>query len=244
MSLKEKIIEMKKIILPLIVILFLTSSCLNRRIDGNGVITTEQRDVDQFNSVITDGVFNVYLSQGRTHEVQVETDENLQGIVKIRTVNNHLYVDLAENTKFESTKMNIYITSPTYEKIDCDGVVNINSTGTIVTPNLKIENDGVGNINLDVICESLSINSDGVGNTTLNGESENLTIRNSGVGDVDAYDHISMIVNIVNSGVGNSEVYVTEELDVTISGVGNVYYKGNPDYVHSNISGVGKLKKR
>jgi len=45
---------------------------------------------------------------------------------------------------------------------------------------------------------------------------------------------------ITSTGIGDCEVNVIHILNVTISGVGNVYYKGNPT-ITSNITGLGQL---
>jgi hypothetical protein len=47
---------------------------------------------------------------------------------------------------------------------------------------------------------------------------------------------------IVQSGSNNLEIYVTDSLNVSISGMGNVYYRGNP-LIKSKITGKGKLIK-
>jgi hypothetical protein len=45
----------------------------------------------------------------------------------------------------------------------------------------------------------------------------------------------------VISGQGDCRVTVTDELDATISGIGDVYYAGNPPLVRSTITGRGRL---
>jgi len=81
----------------------------------------------------------------------------------------------------------------------------------------------------------------GVGDFQLSGDfQDELSISLTGVGNVEAYDLEVGKCTIVSTGVGDCEVNVRDELDVTITGLGTVYYKGNPDITQS-VSGMGSL---
>jgi hypothetical protein len=45
------------------------------------------------------------------------------------------------------------------------------------------------------------------------------------------------------SGAGSAEVYASVKLDATVSGAGNVNYKGNASEVNQHVSGAGSVKK-
>lgn len=49
----------------------------------------------------------------------------------------------------------------------------------------------------------------------------------------------SAVRSLQLTGVGS--ITATAELDVTISGIGDVYYAGNPPLVRSTITGRGRL---
>jgi len=81
----------------------------------------------------------------------------------------------------------------------------------------------------------------GIGDFVLSGEDPTeLTITLTGVGNIRAFEMKVNICNIILTGVGDCEVYVIDELNVTIAGVGKVYNKGNPS-VNSTITGLGQL---
>ena len=92
--------------------------------------------------------------------------------------------------------------------------------------------------------ELQSINLQGVGNVKLSaGSGSDLKISLSGVGNVDAQNYQVENIVITQSGVGDSKIWVTNSLSGTLSGVGNISYKGNPT-VNVNVSGVGKVNKQ
>jgi hypothetical protein len=81
----------------------------------------------------------------------------------------------------------------------------------------------------------------GAGNFTLSGDpQEKLDIYITGTGNVYAFDMVvaDCFVNI--SGVATCELNLSSSLDVQISGVGHIFYRGDPQ-VTSQISGVGEL---
>jgi len=87
------------------------------------------------------------------------------------------------------------------------------------------------------------INLKGVGNVKLsNGNVSDLELSLSGVGNIDAENYQVENITIKQSGVGDSKVWATSSLSGTLSGVGDIHYKGSPA-VNVKVSGIGKVKK-
>ena len=88
-----------------------------------------------------------------------------------------------------------------------------------------------------------SLNLSGVGAVSIaEGSAPDLAITLSGVGDVDASNYQVENATVKHSGVGDIKLWVTDSLSGTLSGVGNIRYKGFPT-VNVNVSGVGKVSK-
>ena len=87
------------------------------------------------------------------------------------------------------------------------------------------------------------VNLSGVGNVTLSeGNATDLAITLSGVGNIDAQNYQVQNVTVEQSGVGDAKIWVTNSMNGTLSGVGDILYKGNPT-VNIKVSGVGKVTK-
>lgn len=81
----------------------------------------------------------------------------------------------------------------------------------------------------------------GAGDFDLSGAPQSvLYIDIIGVGNIRAYNLTVDTCYITTTGVGDCYVMVDNLLNVLISGVGHVYYKGNPSII-SNITGVGSI---
>ena len=118
-------------------------------------------------------------------------------------------------------------------------VIN-NSFRIGVKENVSLKNSP--EITFDITVNEISaIGLIGVGSFELSGDfQDDLSISLIGVGQVNAYDLEVGNCTILSSGVGDCKVYVRDELNVTIIGVGSIYYKGNPS-ISPDLKGIGKL---
>ena len=83
----------------------------------------------------------------------------------------------------------------------------------------------------------------GSGSIELEGSGAEVYARISGSGKIRADDLKVEVLEASISGSGSIYMTVAEEIDASISGSGNVYYDGDPDRVHSNSSGSGKVRR-
>lgn len=97
-------------------------------------------------------------------------------------------------------------------------------------------------IRIEIVMDELhNILHDGVGNFSLQGNNSSLLdIQFTGVGNVDAYAFPVDHCTVFNNGVGDCKVMVNQTLDVDISGIGDVYYRGYPEITVSD-TGPGDL---
>ena len=84
----------------------------------------------------------------------------------------------------------------------------------------------------------------GVGSFNLSGETKEVDIRLSGVGSVDAKNLRAVNAKVNSNAVGSVAVYVTSQLDINSSGIGEVNYYGNPKIVNKQAEGIGKINQR
>jgi hypothetical protein len=84
----------------------------------------------------------------------------------------------------------------------------------------------------------------GVGSFNLSGETKEVDIRLSGVGSVDAKNLRAVNAKVNSNAVGSVDLYVTSQLDINSSGIGEVNYYGNPKIVNKQAEGIGKINHR
>lgn len=97
-------------------------------------------------------------------------------------------------------------------------------------------------IRFDIIIPELnSLVHDGVGDITLAGAGvEVFDITHNGIGHINAYEFPTDRCSVLTSAVGDCKVLVHSVLEVDISGIGDVYYKGSPEITETD-TGLGSL---
>jgi len=89
---------------------------------------------------------------------------------------------------------------------------------------------------------TLDARTSGSGDITIEGEVEEAEIETNGSGDIDARRLIATNAYVRTRGSGDVRIRVTEDLDGTTSGSGDIYYYGNPEHVSKRSSGSGEVR--
>lgn len=192
----------------------------NNCLPGQAGIVSENRTVADFHSIVNTIYANILLTQGPKENIRIEGQQNIIDLIKTDVVNGELRLTLNRCVSIAQA-VNVFITIPEIRNLTLTGV------GDIIAQN-----------NFDLT--DLNVTLAGAGDFRLQGSSTNLDITLTGVGDVKAFELNSDICYVGITGVGDVEVSVNNELDVTITGSGTVFYKGNPT-ITSNITGSGGI---
>jgi hypothetical protein len=216
-----------------------------RRVRGNGNITSETRNVNNFKSVEVGGSINVYLSQGSPSSVKLEGDENILKYVEVYQEGDRLIIKNKDGYDLDpSGNMRVYVTAPVFDRVEASGASDIIGQGKISNPNdLEISISGAGDVKLELDAPRLKADISGSGSLHLKGETKDTEISLSGVGSAHCYDLLSENTKVDISGAGSAQVYASVGLDAQVSGVGSIHYKGNPANVKQDVSGAGSISK-
>lgn len=240
---------MKKTSLVLFVILALgTSSCVidgfNNTITGNGHVVEESRDISGFSGVLISSGIDVYISEGERFEVNVEADENLLDVIETTMSGNMLEVgtDRVNIRNAKSKKVHVTLPELTILKIssagDCKGQTLFHCD------DLELSVSSAGDLSLEVEARRIDVGISSSGDVKLAGEAEELDASLSSAGDLHAYDLQAGTVRVSVSSAGDARVYATDEISMTASSAGNIYYKGDAKVVRSSKSSAGDIVKK
>ena len=213
---------MKKSILVL-TLLILLAGCKMGGIRGSGTRKTEKKELPAFKTVETVGAFDVEIACQKPQSVEIEADDNLLPLLETDVSDGVLHVGMKQN--YHSSKLiSLRIAVPDLNRLTISGAGTVRLTG--------VKN------------ESFVIRLTGAAKVEAKGETKTVEISNSGAGLIDAHELRSAKADVNLSGAGQAEVYASEQLDVTISGVGRVTYSGQPKVINKNISGIGTVSAR
>jgi hypothetical protein len=240
---------MKKFVFLLPVVLLSLASCqdlfFGRRVHGNGIIRTEERNVNLFKNVQVSGNENVYISQGETASLKIEGDENLLPLIEVSQEGDKIYIRTKPGYNINPSKeLKIYATAPVYKNIDVSGSCNIIGVSRITNAEgMEMQVSGAGDIKMEVDAPSIRTDISGSGSIFLKGRTRDMEFGLSGAGHAHCYDLLAENVKVDISGAGDAEVYASVKLDAEVSGAGSVSYKGNAANVNQHVSGAGSVRK-
>lgn len=130
--------------------------------------------------------------------------------------------------------------SNTTSNLDLSGSGNITYNASNTSSIIKLS--GSGNITMNTAStSSTDLNLSGSGDVTLNGTSPNFTTSLSGSGNISAYGLAADSVTVELSGSGDIQVTANAKLDASVTGSGNIYYKGTPTDFSSVVFGSGDV---
>ncbi|MBS0027397.1 head GIN domain-containing protein [Chitinophaga sp. 22321] len=213
------------------------------RIRGNGVMKQEPRDASPFTDISTSGVYKVVIEQGNTHSIRIDAEENLLPYIVTEIVGGELRIHTKRGYDVQPTKeIKVYVTLQKVDRLSASGAGGFTSTGTLKSDRIELSFSGAADANLDIRTELLKVGVSGASNIKLKGSSDKAEYGISGAADIEALDLSTNDAKIGISGTGKANVFVQKKMDVSISGMGNIRYKGEPGITQA-ISGMGKINK-
>ena len=190
-----------------IIVVFVTGCSLGLEnvLQGNGNVTTVEKDVTGFEGVILDGISEVNIYHAENFKVNVTTDSNIHDIMIIKKENNNLIISQIDPKKqgyngFNATKLTVDVHLPKIARIELNGIGDIKIHNGKHS-DFQIVFSGIGDINaLNYEVENVSINGDGIGNIET-WATNSLTGSFSGIGNV-SYKGNPTTNSLKFSGIG------------------------------------------
>lgn len=192
-------------------------------VQGNGVEKSQTRDLGDITKIVFNGAYDVHVTSGSRPGFTIRGDENIIDLIAHRQEGDTLKVH-PEKSICPQRELQVDIT-----------VEAITSVSVLGTVNATIEG---------VEADSLRIKVDGSSTVSASGKTQSLEALLGGSGTLRAEDLHSAEAAVSISGVGEAYVFVTDHLSANITGVGSVYYSGDPKTVDRAVTGIGSVVSR
>ena len=217
---------MRKVTLLMIVAALVASfsAChIGKGVKGSGNLKTEKRDLPAFKAIDTTGAYHVDVICQKPASFEIEADDNILPLIKTDVRDGVLYVTV-EKSYDPSKAVRLRISLPELT---------------------AASSRGAGEVTIqDAQSDDLKIESMGAASIRAAGKVKNATISSSGAGDIDTNRLQAEKARVTVAGAASVNVYASEQLDVSVSGVGSVTYSGNPKTVNKSVSGIGSVSKK
>lgn len=240
---------MKKASLLLFVILaFVSTSCIiegfNNGISGNGNVVEETRDISGFTGVKLSSGIDVILSEGDHFEVRVEADENLIDVIET-SLNGKMLVVGTENVNIRNAKSKkVHVTLPKLSALKISSAGDCRGKTLFHCDDLELGISSAGDLTLEVEARRIDLGISSSGDAKLAGKADVFNASLSSAGDLSAFDLIAGEVKVDVSSAGDARVYATDEISMSASSAGSIYYKGDAQVIRSSKSSAGDIVKK
>jgi hypothetical protein len=207
-------------------------------------VVDEVRDVRGFTGVHVSSGIDVYLSEGDQFEVRVEADENLLEVIETELRGNMLEVGTDRVNIRRAKSKKVYVTLPELTELkissagDCDGQTPFHCD------DLRLSISSAGDLSLEVEADEINLDISSSGDARIAGSANVLDASLSSAGDLDAWDLEARKVEVSVSSAGDARVFATEEISMSASSAGNIYYRGDAKVLRSSSSSAGDIVKR
>jgi hypothetical protein len=204
----------------------------------------EMRNLQDFSGVDFSGAYEVILQASNETKIEVTGTKDIPNEDIVTEVKNGVLKVYFKKDKYKNINKSpkLIVFYKQLNSIDNSGAVNIKTEGTLQTNSLKIDVAGAGNLNLNINAEKLTVDMSGASNITLAGKAATQKYEVSGAGSINAYELEGNSVNVELSGVASAKVHAKQTLEVEISGMGSVRYRGNPQKLKTSESMMGSVK--
>ncbi len=235
-----------KLIISAVAIALFSILTVSAQEKGSGNVVSEQRTVGSFDQIKVGCAIKLFLTQGSTEKVQVETDDNFQDNVTTNVSNGTLELNCSKINN--PTKLNIYVTAVKLNKLDASGATIVKGENTIKSEVFGLYTSGAAKVKMDIDSKifnnetsgaanntiNLSANEanteiSGAGNLTLTGTAGTHKTEVSGAGSLKALEFVTDNTRAEVSGAGNAKVFARKQIQADLTGAGSLAYFDKED---------------
>jgi hypothetical protein len=232
----------RRILLLVSSLVLLITSCAV----GSRRVVTATRGVKGFDEVVLEGLGELTISQGAAESLTIEAESNVMSRITTEVKGGRLYIGWRSGPfglSVVPTKPIRYdLTMRDIRALELTGLGSIYA-GQIEGDWLDVSMSGGGRVVIrSLSADQLTVDLTGLGGCELSGQARRQELLLAGGGDYDGSDLVSEVATLTLTGLGKATVWVTEDLDITITGAGGVEYYGEPR-VTQNVSGLGRVRR-
>lgn len=234
----------KSILLTALLFCISISYAGNKKIKGNGKMTTITRSTSDYDGVKCAGSFDYILVAGTEGKITIEGEENLLQYVVTEVKDNNLIIKTKKHVDLKpSNNKTIKITIPFKDisSVSLAGSGDLWNEDVITATNLEVALAGSGDVVLSIEATNTEGKVAGSGDLTLKGNTNKLEAKVAGSGDFHGFDLQSNHTEVTVAGSGDAKVVSNESLKARVSGSGDIEYRGNPKIEDSKVAGSGSI---
>ncbi len=208
---------------------------------------TEDRHLSGFTAVSVAGSFDVVITQGSTESVKVTAPSDIINRIITEVEGTTLKIYTKNNSDWNwdggHKKIMIYVNIKDVNAVSLSGSGDVSFKDGLRAGSFKLKLTGSGDVVGKLDVKNLEVNLAGSGDISVSGNADNSNISLAGSGDYSARDLVTATAAVRVAGSGDVRVNVSQKLDASIVGSGDVHYTGSVKSVSSSKIGSGDVSR-
>ena len=227
------------------VLSILFSSCwfLGPSVKGNGNVTEQVRQVDEFDQIKVNRGMNVYITQGSPSKVVVIADSNLHESIETEVNGDILTVTVNENIRWAKEKK-VMVTVEKLSRLQVSSGANAYSQAQIMSGNLELKASSGANLKMEVNAKYLKADCSSGANIMLSGLAKEAELAASSGANLKGAELKADQCKMRASSGGNVSSTVVEKLEAKATSGGNIVYYGEPSTTDIDTSSGGNINRK
>jgi hypothetical protein len=217
----------------------------NGIIQGNHNLVNQKIDITDYDEILLSIPAEVLYQQfsDSTPYLQIHTDENIFASLDIKIEDRKLILSVKNDSIIRPSILSVYTSSHNLKQVSVAGSGDIYLKGEVNARDFNLSIAGSGDLRTDsLLCENITVRIAGSGNARLTGVGLHSKFSIAGSGNINAKEFFVQEAKCNISGSGNIHTRVSEILDASVSGSGDIIYSGEPATVNTSVAGSGKIK--
>jgi hypothetical protein len=209
---------------------------------GSGRIVSVSFDFTGFKKVSLNNAFKAKINRSNFYSVTVEIDDNVKQYLNVYQYGDEIFIGLENNT-YRNTTAEVTIGTPDIERIETSGAVSVRMDGFVFAHGIEFVSSGSSSIGGNLTVGDVTFGLSGSTTVELTGSANSLLVNGSGATVLHLFDFPVKDCRANLSGGSTSNMSVSDNLEVNLSGGSIFRYKGNPVVRVISISGGSIIQK-
>ncbi|MFN3917649.1 MAG: GIN domain-containing protein [Flavobacteriales bacterium] len=214
---------------------------------SNGKETSEIRQLDSFTTLGLNGLFKLKLVEDTETYCRITGPENLIPFISTEVSNGIIRINDLNKCRFLRSyqyEINIELHGNNWQQITSYGPTYVYSTDTLTISSLRIDGKKSSNdFNLILKGDTLYTDLSGPTDLILEGLLDFCYLYHTGTGNVNTHKLVAPFLHVHSRGIGDFRLQTFNTFIAEVRSEGNVYYRGTPATLLTDVTGKGKLVK-
>ncbi len=213
------------------------------KINGSGYLITRNLDLSDFDSIEFNIPGTLYIEPGNGDNVEITVDDNIYGYLNIEVTGNKLSVSRQSGVDLGEFDLTIRTEMSDLRKLQTNSIGRIEGKGKFVTDYLWLETNSIGSISLDIEAQEIQTTVSSIGSVVLSGLADKHFVSLNSIGSLDAFELVTKTTKVQINSLGNAEIYAKDRIEASVTSMGSLYYKGEPEVIILQLTSLGRIIK-